>query len=181
MTTNRRADPGSMFSMALEEGLAEHRRQAAALRFDADQIDIKFYDGDPANPSSRELKGLKWTTYADPRVRRAHAVTPTLFETWQAACASVKVGGPIAMRFEVQYGYDREHIHVHGRVKTDDVNKPGEEVDLSFVRLVPSYARERSQMIQYLRGLVLWFFSHEANERIEVDGFRVFVPDEEHG
>lgn len=188
------------FADALAYGLAKHRELEQERRADpgpgmfdllADAVEIKLHDRDP---DLVDAKPTEWTPVKDSRVRSSHSreLGPVSFgytratfgstlAEWQQTCARVKTQGPIAITFEALDGHVPGYTYIRGHVTTEDVNRPGYEISLEFQRVAPSYCRDDAARVQYLRELVCWFFVHEANERIEVDGARPFVPHEEHG
>ncbi len=137
--------------------------------------------------------GIDWTPIKDARPIRhmetftVHpgALTADMVKLWEETCASFIVRGPIAISFHMDHemrmrsGFDL--YKVRGEVVTDDVNRPGHEVALSFGRVVPAHLRTKQEIIHYLRSLAHWFYLHECDERIEVDGVRTHIPHEDHG
>lgn len=166
------------------------------VRFETgDRVTFKFFDRDPAIDG----KPIEWCTaaaltgkgaraeqaskaYREAELAERRAEDEAL-ELWDKVCAGFKVKGPIAITFAIERprAYGGRIRYIRGSVLTEDVNRPGHEISLSFERMLPRHMRTRDQMIRYLRTLVEWFFIHEARERMEVDGVRMFVPHEEHG
>lgn len=59
---------------------------------------------------------------------------------------------------------------------TDDTFKPGEQFSVCRVLIVDAYYETVAEAVEVIRKLVHFLACHEADERIEVDGVRVFNP-----
>jgi hypothetical protein len=59
---------------------------------------------------------------------------------------------------------------------TDDTFKEGAQFSVCRVLIVDSYYETVEEAVKVIRGLVHYLACHEADEKIEVDGVKVFNP-----
>lgn len=91
---------------------------------------------------------------------------------WPDFLASVSVGGALPMRFDL---VARRLCHVS---MTVPCVKTGDVISISRTVTLPPY--EPAVAEAFIREQVHWFYRHEADEQIQINGRRVFEPVGEH-
>lgn len=97
-----------------------------------------------------------------------------LTANWSRFFDRVDVGGALPVFFTV---LDATSVRVD---MTVPCVKTGMPIAIGRVVPLPPLERDHDRM-QWVREQVVWFYRHEADEQITLDGERVFDPIDEHG
>jgi hypothetical protein len=92
---------------------------------------------------------------------------------WQDFCCAWEVKGPIGVYVVAERRGNSVAIIVRGR--SIDATIPGAPIDLNIEVLAPS-AEPDENSNRWMRALLRWFYCHELDEFIHVDGVRIFDP-----
>lgn len=121
-------------------------------------------------------------------------------QKWRAFLSTVRVGGALPISFEVVDGCacrercpDRS-THIRASMIVPHVGSPepdptatrfpvrlakGLLIPVERTTAVPQWT-DQADASEWVRCQVIWFYRHEAEEQIEIDGVRVFEPKEDH-
>lgn len=96
---------------------------------------------------------------------------------WRKFLDHVAVGGALPIEFRwVEYTELYEKIQMRMTVPHVET---GETIELVVERHLP-HLRTDPQRAAHIRELVHWFYRHEADEQLRINGKRPFMPDHEH-
>lgn len=97
--------------------------------------------------------------------------------SWATLVPRVHVDGALPVEMIV-LEHDTRDVDVLFNMTVPCVNT-GRDVIITMLRVAPPYTDE-AHALAWLRSQVHWFYRHEADEQIRVDGVALFRPWHEH-
>jgi hypothetical protein len=97
---------------------------------------------------------------------------------WTELVSRVSVGGALPIEIRVLEGLYSIPTEIVFAMTVPCV-KTGEDIVVEVLR-TPPYLVEEASALAWLREQIHWFYRHEADEQIKVDGVALFRPWHEH-